>query len=111
MEKKKKKKNNASNKKWPKKGIWLAQFSLCMELEKDISVAVWIWRGKNKHLYVLAQKNASPTFRAKEKKCLPYLPSIEAGTLVRATAALPQPLRLLYSHRFPIGRGFIEAGG
>ena len=45
------------------------------------------------------------------KNASPYLPNINAGTLVRATAALPQPLRLLYSHRFPIGRGFIEVGG
>ena len=56
---------------------------------------------KNKHLYVLTPP----------QKCLPYLPSIEAGTLVSVTVALPQPLRLLYSHRFAIGRGFIEAGG
>ena len=67
------------------------------------SLSVWSSRKKQKHLCSCMDMEG--------KKCLPYLPSIEAGTLVRATAALPQPLRLLYSHRFPIGRGFIEAGG
>ena len=53
--------------------LWLAQFSLCME--KNISVASCMEGGK---VFLEGKKTTT--------KRLPYLPSIEAGTLVGATA-------------------------